>query len=103
MKQIFLGLVTTTFLLALAGPELGLGMELIGLMDLLGIELFLFCFAAPIMFYWFMLEDWFCGFDPYYFIPTLRQVRAHPGLIAHAIPGYVVALFWVASIPFIVT
>ena len=84
--------------LLIAGPELGLGLELIALVDLLGVELILFCFAAPLWFYWYGIQSWLTKLDPYYFVPSPRQVLASPGILAHAIPGYLPLLFWAVSI-----
>jgi len=103
MKRTILTLLVATLCLVLAGPELGVGLELLGLLDLLGVELFLFCFSVPILFYWFRFENWLYRVDPYFFLPSVKQVQEYPGLVAHSIPGYVVTLFWVAGIPFIAT
>jgi hypothetical protein len=84
--------------LLVAGPELGFGLELIALVDLFGIELILFCFAAPLWFYYFEFQSWLYKFDPYYFVPSTRQALSTPGILAHAIPGYMPLLFWVVSL-----
>ena len=84
--------------LAVAGPELGIGIELVGLVELFGVELFLFCFVAPLLFYWYQLGAWIYKIDPYFFIPSRKQILACPGLIAHSIPGYVIFILWASSI-----
>jgi hypothetical protein len=84
--------------LTVAGPELGIGLELVGLVDLLGVELFLFCFVTPLWFYWYRFLSWLYKSDPYFFIPSSKQILECPNLFAHAIPGYIVLLLWASSI-----
>ena len=81
-----------------AGPELGIGLELLATVELLGFELFVFCFIAPLWFFLYRLESWFQRFDPYFFIPTRQQILSTPGILAHALPGSMVLLLWWASI-----
>ena len=81
-----------------AGPELGIGLELLATVELLGIEMFVFCFIAPLWFCLYRLESWFQRIDPYFFMPTRHQILATPGILAHAVPGYMVLLLWCASI-----
>ncbi len=97
-KRKILTVVAVTGCLVVAGPELGLGLEMIALVELLGVELFLFAFIVPLWFYWFRIQAWFYKVDPYFFIPTLKQIRICPRLLAHAIPGHMVLLLWAASI-----
>jgi hypothetical protein len=97
-REKFYSVVVVLICLALAGPEIGIGFELIGLVDLLGIELFLFCFTAPLWFYWYRIQSWLYKSDPYFFIPSSKQILACPNLLAHAIPGHIVLLLWASSI-----
>ena len=71
-----------------AGPELGIGAEAIALLDLMGAELFLLALGgAQIILFWERIKDFCEGIDPYFFIPTRRQIVQVPGIVAHAIPG----------------
>lgn len=103
MNRTKLTLFVAFLCFVVVGPELGMALELLGLLDLLGVELFLLCFAVPIMFLWYQLENWLRNLDPYFFIPTKKQLNEYPSLIAHAFPGYIVSLLWVASLTFVVT
>lgn len=73
---------------ALAGPELGIGIELILLIDAFGIELLLLSLTASMWNYWYYIRGLIERIDPYFFLSPLRDIRKCPGLIAHAIPGY---------------
>ena len=44
-KKIY-SIIVVLVCLAVAGPEIGVGFELVGLVDLLGIELFVLCFST---------------------------------------------------------
>ena len=79
--------------LLVAGPELGLAIELIALVNLFGLELILFCLAAPFWFHFYGFRLWLYKIDPYYFVPSMKQVSVTPGILAHAIPGYMPLLF----------
>ena len=89
--------------LLFVGPELGLGIEVLGVLELFGVELFVLSFVAPLIFYGFKIESWVTRIDPYFFVPSSKQVIENPGIVGHAIPGYVVLTFWVASISFLAT
>ena len=73
--------------LLVAGPELGIAFELIALVDVLGIELLIFCFTAPLWVFWYQVKSWCFRFDPYFFMPSPEQILVCPGLLAHAVPG----------------
>ena len=77
--------------LVMAGPEIGLGLELIALIELSGAELFLFYFTAPLWFYWYKVQTWLRKADPYFFVPCREHLFQCPSLIAHAIPFLLVA------------
>lgn len=83
--------------LAVAGPELAMGLELLVLLDLMGIELFLFAFSVPALFFSRMVIHEIQKFDPYFFISPRRDIVYCPALLAHAIPFFIVSLFVVAS------
>lgn len=103
MTRAILTLFVAALCIFLAGPELGIALESLGLLHLLGAELFLLCFAVPAIFYFYRLEKWLHQLDPYFFIPARTQLGEQPGLVAHMIPGYVVSLLWIASLTFVVT
>jgi hypothetical protein len=102
-KQKFYSTVVLIALILVAGPELGLGLEVIALIDLFGLELLILCFTAPLWSFWYVVQAWLSKVDPYYFIPSAKQVSASPGLLAHAIPGYLPMLFWAVGISVVVS
>jgi len=97
-RKKFYTLVAVIGCVFIAGPELGIGLELLATAELLGIELLIFCLVAPFWFYTYRLESWFQKIDPYFFIPSRQQILATPGILAHAVPGYMVLLLWCTSI-----
>ncbi len=84
-----------------AAPEMaGFSVELFALLDGLGAELFLLCFSVGIRLYVKMFFDSARTFrnavrafierlDPYFFIPSRHQIVECPGILVHAIPGYI--------------
>lgn len=83
--------------LVVAGPELGVGIELLLLLDLMGVELFLFSFSVPVLFYSRILLAKLQKIDPYFFLSSRKDIVACPALLAHAIPFFIVSLFFVLS------
>ena len=75
----------------LAGPQVGLGLELVALVEVSGAELFIFYFTAPFWFYWYKFKTWYLKNDPYFFIPCRAHLMQCPALIAHMIPFLMVA------------
>jgi hypothetical protein len=53
--------------IVVAGPELGLDLEVIALIDLFGIALFIRCFNAPLWSYWYGVQACLLKLEPYYF------------------------------------
>lgn len=96
-KSFLFKIVLAIVCLALAGPELGIALEFVVLLDLLGIELFIFAISVPIFFYSRLLVLEIQKLDPYFFISPRRDVIECPALIAHAIPFFIVCLFFVVS------
>lgn len=93
--QWLLRITVILFVLVLAGPELGIGLELFAITELLGAELFVISFLVGIrLLFTACLLAPILGFleriDPYFFIPTRNQIALAPGIVAHAIPGFVV-------------
>ena len=74
-------------LLIIAGPEFGMGLELIALVDAFGIELFLFTLSAYFWSYWAYVKSKLEALDPYFFLSPLKDIVRCPALLAHAIPG----------------
>ena len=75
------------FCLAIAGPEIGVGIEMIALIDAFGIELFLFSITAHLWNYSNSVKLKLEQFDPYFFISPVKDIVRCPALLAHAIPG----------------
>ena len=72
--------------LALAGPELGMGLELIALVNAMGMELILLALSATLWGHWRYVLGKLEEYDPYFFISPVRDIVKCPGLLAHAIP-----------------
>ncbi|MCH1930955.1 hypothetical protein L9G16_12230 [Shewanella sp. A25] len=102
--KLFTAVVVTILLFALT-PEL----RLLGLfIDGIGLDAFLLLLevqflAIAIMLYQERLKPFLLQlmklcekWDPYYFVPSISQIRAYPALIAHAIP-FMVALCFLVS------
>ena len=78
----------------IAGPEAGLGAEALATLDILGAELFL----ASLLLGLRMLPVWSIfgrlttaleSVDPYFFVPSARQIREWPPIAWHALPCFV--------------
>ena len=100
LKNRLLRILAVLLIVIVAGPEIGFSMELFALLDALGAELFLLCFSVGIHLYIKMFIESVRGFgnavrafierlDPYFFIPSRRQIVDCPGISIHAIPGYI--------------
>lgn len=86
------------FCLAIAGPEFGVGLELIALVDAFGAELFLLSLTASLLSYWYFIKSKLEEFDPYFFIPPLRDILKCPALLAHTIPGSMSLLIFMLAL-----
>lgn len=73
--------------LAIAGPEFGIGLELLVLVDAFGIELILLSLTATLWNYWYFVRSTLEEIDPYFFISSSKDIVKCPALLAHAIPG----------------
>jgi hypothetical protein len=73
--------------LALAGPEFGMGLEMLALVDAFGVELFLFTLSTYLWSYWTFAKSKLEEFDPYFFTSPIKDILKCPALLAHAIPG----------------
>src|SRR5262245_35191083 len=92
-KRPVLRLVVVTLIVLVAGAEIGIALSLVGLIDLVGVELFLMlCFAG---FHWRLklaasvVKTALERIDPFFFVPTRAQVVRCPTLLVHAVPGLV--------------
>jgi hypothetical protein len=73
--------------LVIAGPEFGIGLELIALVDAFGVELFLLSLSAYFWGYWAFVKSKLEELDPYFFVSPLKDILKCPALLAHAVPG----------------
>lgn len=73
--------------LAIAGPEFGIGLELIVLVDAFGLELIILSLTASLWNYWDYAKSKLEEIDPYFFISSSKDIMRCPALLAHAIPG----------------
>lgn len=90
--------LTTLFLcLAIAGPEFGIGLELIVLVDAFGLELILLTLTGSLWNYWYYAKSKLEEIDPYFFISTPKNILRCPALLAHAIPGYMSLLMFILA------
>ncbi|HJR70150.1 MAG TPA: hypothetical protein VKA43_08945 [Gammaproteobacteria bacterium] len=91
-RRLLRALVVVCILIA-AGPEIGIALELIGLLDLVGVELFFALVFGGLLLrvraILSGLEQFFGRLDPFFFIPTRQQVANYPGILVHAVPGLV--------------
>lgn len=91
-------LVIILLCLLMASPELGVGFELMAIVDTFGIELVLFYFSAQLWGYWYFVKSKLEKFDPYFFLSPMSDVAKCPGLLAHAVPGSMSLLMCVLAI-----
>lgn len=73
--------------LAIAGPEFGVGLELLVLVDTFGLELILLSLTASVWNYWNYVISKLEELDPYFFVSSSKDILKCPALLAHAIPG----------------
>lgn len=83
--------------LVVAGPEFGIGLELIVLVDAFGIELILLSLTASLWNYWHYAIAKLEELDPYFFIASSKDIVKCPALLAHAIPGSMSLLMFVLA------
>jgi hypothetical protein len=92
-KSPVLRFVVVTLILLVAGAEIGIALQLVGVIDLVGVELFLMFFFAG--FRWRLrlvasvVKTALERMDPFFFIPTRSQVGSCPTLLVHAVPWLV--------------
>jgi hypothetical protein len=89
-------LAAVMLIVLIAGPEVGIALDLTIVLDVVGAELFLLSFLVGLrMVPWWFVFDRVAAFlyriDPYFFVPGMRQVRQCPPLAVHVVPGFVAA------------
>jgi len=84
--------------LVLAGPELGIALELVVLVDAMGIELILLSLSASLWGHWQYVLAKLEEYDPYFFMSPMKDIVKCPGLLAHAIPGSMSILMLVLTL-----
>ena len=93
-RRVVMQVLAVLLITAIAGPDVGLSMEMFALLDGLGAELFLFSFVVGLRLYFHIaclqVRLFFERKDPYFFIPSRQQVATCPGIIVHAIPGFII-------------
>jgi hypothetical protein len=97
----FLAVLITSLV---AGPEILISMELMGLVELLGASTFVLMYVSGLKLF---LAKAFNSFfkpvifpiykkiqqlDPYFFIATLTNFKKFPALICHSIPGFMLLM-----------
>ncbi len=89
-----LRILAIILIILIAGPEAGLGAEAIAALDALGAEIFLTSLIIglrmlPIWFIFGWLRRLLERIDPYFFVPSARQIRDCPPIACHALPCFI--------------
>jgi hypothetical protein len=85
--------IVVALIFLLAGAEIGIALQLVGVIDLVGVELFLTFFFSGLL--WrarvaaSVVRAALERLDPFFFVPTRSQVVSCPTLLVHAVPGLV--------------
>jgi hypothetical protein len=92
-KRPVLRFIVVALILLVAGAEIGIALQLVGLVDLVGVELFLTFFFGGFLSRFSVAAKAIKGalekLDPFFFIPTRSQVISCPTVLVHAVPGLV--------------
>ena len=100
-KRPVLRFIVVALILLVAGAEIGIALQLLGVIDLVGVELFLALFFGG--FLWRLrvaanvIKAAVETLDPFFFIPTRSQVVSCPAILVHAVPGLVVLCLIVSA------
>ncbi len=92
-KRPVLRFIVVALILLIAGAEIGIALQLVGVIDLVGVELFLTLFFSG--FLWRLkavanvIKSALERMDPFFFVPARSQVVSCPTLLVHAVPGLV--------------
>ncbi len=97
-RNFILRILAILIIVAVAGPEMGLGLEAFAVLDILGAELFFLSFFVGIRFLPISIvtrpfRNWIERYDPYFFIPKISQIKRCPGIVSHSVPGLVSLYF----------
>ena len=80
-------------ILLAAGPEIGIALELIGLIDAAGVGLVLMFSFAGLTWRFRVITSRFSltlrRIDPYFFVASPAQARACPAILTHAVPLFI--------------
>jgi hypothetical protein len=92
-KRPVLRFIVVALIFLVAGAEIGIALQLVGFIDLLGVELFLTFFFGGFLWRFkvaaHVIKTALERLDPFFFIPTRSQVISCPTLLVHAVPGLV--------------
>ena len=97
-RNLILRILAILIIVAVAGPEMGFGLEAFAVLDILGAELFFLSFFVgirllPIATVTRPFRNWIERHDSYFFIPKISQIKECPGIVFHAVPGLVPLYF----------
>jgi len=90
--------IALALVIAIAGPEMGLGLEAFAVLQLLGVEMVLLSFLVglrllPIWHVMVPIRRWIEKRDPYFYLPNGSQIKSCPGIVCHAVPGLIATYF----------
>jgi hypothetical protein len=92
-KRPILRFIVVAVIFLVAGAEIGIALQLVGVIDLVGIELFLTFFFGGFLWRFRVAANVIKAalerLDPFFFVPTRSQVISCPTLLVHAVPGLV--------------
>jgi hypothetical protein len=92
-KRRVLRFIVVALIFLVAGAEIGIALQLVGVIDLVGVELFLTLFFGAFLWRFRVaanvIKSALERLDPFFFIPTRSQVVSCPTLLIHAVPGLV--------------
>jgi hypothetical protein len=92
-KRPVLRFLVVALILLVAGAEIGIALQLVGFIDLLGVELFLTFFFSGFLWRFRIaanvIKVTLERLDPFFFIPTRSQAISCPTLLVHAVPWLV--------------
>jgi hypothetical protein len=92
-KRPVLRFIVVALILLVAGAEIGIALQLVGFIDLLGVELFLTFFFSGFLWRFRIaakvIKATLERLDPFFFVPTRSQVVSCPTLLVHAVPWLV--------------
>ena len=101
--KLLIRIVAPILILAIVGPELGIGLEFIAVIDLMGAGLFLTSVCIGLKWYLKTLVSSAVRalqkLDPFFFIPKMGQITECPAILSHSVPLFVpLVLFGVIGV-----